>query len=69
MQYTVLELVNEVNSMPFNEIIRIHDIAILLQGLFEFKSILNKSYLHLELIQQQQKGRDVNASFWGFDWS
>ena len=64
-QYTVLELVYEVNSMPFNEIIRIHDIAILQQGLFEFKSILKKSYLHLELIQQQQKGEMLTLSFGG----
>jgi len=44
-QYSALDLANEVNGLPFNDIIRIHDIAILQQGIFEFKKILNKFYI------------------------
>ena len=62
-QYSVVDLVSEVNSFPFNEIIRIHDIAILQQGLYEFKRVLNKSYLHLELIPQQRKGELLTLAF------
>jgi len=51
-QFSAVDIVNEVNSLPFNERIRIHDIAILQQGLFEFKSILQKSYPQLLLISQ-----------------
>jgi hypothetical protein len=54
-QFSLVDLVNEVNSLPFNERIRIHDIASLQQSLFEFKSILQKSYPQLLLISHQQK--------------
>jgi len=66
-QFSAVDLVNEVNSLPFNEIIRIHDIAILQQGLFEFKFILQKSYPQLLLISQQRKGELLTNSFLGLD--
>ncbi len=35
--YSAEELVDEVNNLSFNDIIRIHDISMLQQGLFYFK--------------------------------
>ena len=66
-QYSAVDLVSEVNSLPFNEIIRIHDIAILQQGFYEFKSILQKFYLHLEVIPQQRKGEQLTLPFGSLD--
>ena len=64
-QFSAVDLLNEVNSLPFNEIIRIHDIAILQQGLIEFKTILPKLYTPLRVNSTTKKRRAVNDSVWG----
>ena len=62
-QYSALELTVEANSRSFSDCIRIHDVAILQQGLFEFKNVLKKNYLNLDLISMKRKNVILTPAF------
>ena len=61
--YSAMELVDEVNNLPFSDIIRIHDISMLQQGLFYFKRILGASFPHLLLNMQQSHNEYFTLPF------
>ena len=61
--YSAEELVDEVNNLSFNDIIRIHDISMLQQGLFYFKRILGSRFPHLLLNIRHLDNEYLTLSF------
>ena len=61
--YSAIELVDEVNNLPFSDKFRIHDISILQQGIFYFKRILGALFPHLILNIQQQGDEYLTIPF------
>ena len=61
-QYDAETLLREVNGLQFNSNIHIDSVAILQQGIFYFRRVLEKHF-SMTLIMQQNKGENMTASF------